>query len=312
MVPTAPWVLAMSSTTTSHSTSTAGSERWTVRRVLAWVTEHLRSRRFETPGLEAELLLCHVLQCDRIGLLMDRDRPLAERELSAYRGLVARRRNHEPTAYLLGRREFYGHVFEVNRSVLVPRPDTETLVDVALDRTRDRSMFGRVVDVCTGSGNIAVSFAKERPTWRVMGTDVSKGALEVASRNAVRIGVAWNTMFGEGDLLEPVRGWGLVDLIVANPPYIATSAIDGLSEEIRNNEPRLALDGGADGLDVVRRLVDVAPSCLVEDVVLAMEIGCDQGRVVSELVERAGWRSVRVTQDLGKRDRVVSGLRPVG
>jgi len=300
----------MSPTITTVRASSAGSEPWTVRRVLAWVTEHLRSRRFESPGLEAELLLCHVLDCSRIHLLMDRDRPLADRELAAYRGLVARRRNHEPTAYLLGVREFYGHVFEVGPSVLIPRPDTETLVEVVLDRTRDRSMFGRMVDVCTGSGNVAISFAKERPTWCVVGSDVSSDAISMASRNAVRLGVAWNTMFQTGDLLAPVRQHGLFDVIASNPPYIPTASIEDLAEEIRDHEPRLALDGGSDGLDVVRRLVEEAPACLAPDGVLAMEIACDQGSAVMDWMGRFGWRELSVIQDLGKRDRVVSGVRP--
>jgi release factor glutamine methyltransferase len=294
----------------SAATSSPASEPWTVQRVLAWVTEDFATRGLETPRLEAELLLSHVLECSRIQLIIDRDRPLENHELSAYRALVSRRRNHEPIAYLRGEREFYGHVFEVDARVLIPRPDTETLVEVGLDRTRDRHMFGRIVDVCTGSGNVAISFAKERPTWRVLGTDVSPEAIRVASRNAVRLGVAWNTAFSTGDLLAPVRQKGPLDLVTANPPYIPSAEVNQLSADIRNHEPRLALDGGADGLDLVRRLIGEAPACLGPDGVLAMEIACDQGPRVVDLMQRAGWKDVRVAQDLGKRDRVVSGIRP--
>jgi len=302
--------LAMTSSPSPASPSPAISEPWTVRRVLTWVTEDFANRGLETPRLEAELLLSHVLGCNRIQLIIDRDRPLENQELSAYRALVSRRRNHEPIAYLRGEREFYGHVFEVDARVLIPRPDTETLVEVALDRTRDRHMFGRMVDVCTGSGNVAISFAKERSTWQVLGTDVSPEAIRVASRNAVRLGVAWNTAFSTGDLLAPVRQMGPLDLVTANPPYIPSAEVDQLPADIRNHEPRLALDGGADGLDLVRRLIAEAAACLGADGVLAMEIACDQGPRVVEQMQHAGWTDVRVAQDLGKRDRVVSGIRP--
>ncbi|MCL2822976.1 MAG: peptide chain release factor N(5)-glutamine methyltransferase [Polyangiaceae bacterium] len=304
-----------SSSNASSDASSDASSRWTIRRVLDWVTADFVSRGIESPRLEAELLLSHVLRVDRMRLLLDRDRPLMTEELTAYRGLVSRRRNHEPSAYLLGKREFYGHVFEVNRDVLIPRPDTETLVDVALDRTRDQFMRGRMFDVCTGSGNVAVSFAMERPTWTVMCTDLSRKAIGVASRNSVRIGAAWNTFFGVGDLLGPMLGrvaeHGKADLITANPPYIPTGDVDGLPEGIRNHEPRAALDGGSDGLDLVRKLIEQAPGCLEPDGVLAMEIGCDQGVAVVRELERAGFRQVRLHKDLGKRDRVASGIRPL-
>ena len=280
--------------------------------MLTWVTEDFKARKFDTPRLEAELLLCHVLKCDRIRLLVEREQILVDRELAAYRCLVSRRRNHEPSAYLLGKREFFGHMLEIDPRVLIPRPETETLVDVALERTRSAFMHGRMVDVCTGSGNVAISFAKERPTWRVTGTDVSPGACSLASRNAVRLGTAWNTTFATGDLLSPVRQQGLFDLITANPPYIPTSEVDELAAEIRKHEPRIALDGGVDGLDVVSRLIDEAPACLAPDGVLAMEIACDQGPTVAERMEGAGWRDVCVRRDLGNRDRVVSGVRPMG
>lgn len=297
----------MSATHTSSSQNT--TEPWTVGRVLAWVTEDFASRGLDTPRLEAELLLCHALGCNRIQLIIDRDRPLIPDELATYRALVARRRNHEPVAYLRGEREFFGHRFLVDRRVLVPRPDTETLVEVALERTRDRSMFGRMLDVCTGSGNVALSFAKERPTWRVIATDVSPEAIEVASHNAVRLGLAWSVSFATGDLFAPVAGEPPFDVITANPPYIPTREIDGLASDIRDHEPRLALDGGEDGLSVVRRLVQQAPKHLVSGGLLALEIGSDQGQAVVDLMVQAGWGDVGVKQDLGQRDRVVSGIR---
>lgn len=284
------------------------TEPWTVGRVLAWVTEDFASRGLDTPRLEAELLLCHALGCNRIQLIIDRDRPLIPDELATYRALVARRRNHEPVAYLRGEREFFGHRFLVDRRVLVPRPDTETLVEVALERTRGRSMFGRLLDVCTGSGNVALSFAKERPTWRVIATDVSPEAIEVASHNAVRLGLAWSVSFAMGDLFAPVAAEPPFDVITANPPYIPTGEIEELAADIRDHEPRLALDGGADGLSVVRHLVQEAPKHLVAGGLLALEIGSDQGQAVVDLMLQGGWGDVGVKQDLGQRDRVVSGV----
>ena len=292
------------------ATSTNSTGPWTIRRVVAWVTEDFKSRGIEAPRLEAEILLCHVLRCERLTLLIDRDRELDPLELSQYRRLVLRRRDHEPAAYLIGRREFYGIDFEVDSNVLIPRQDTETLVEVALERTRDRSMFGLAVDVCTGSGNVAISFARERRTWRVVGVDLSFGAIGVARRNAVRTGAVWNTWFAQGDVLSPVREHGPFDLVIANPPYIPTAEITGLPAEIRDHEPRRALDGGLDGLDMVRRLITEAPSCLKTDGVLALEIGFDQGRKTAQLMAGMGYTEVRVNADLGNRERVVSGIRP--
>jgi len=292
------------------SPSPVGSDPWTIRKVLDWVTSDFKARNIEAPRLEAELLLCHVLAFERIQLIVERDRPLVDHELSAYRSLVSRRRNHEPAAYLLGKREFFGHSFELERGVLIPRPDTETLVEVALERTRQQFMHGRMIDVCTGSGNVAISFAKERPTWRVIGTDVTSEAIRLASRNAVRLGAAWNTDYRTGDLLAPVQNSGPFDLVTANPPYIPSAELGELAAGIRDHEPCLALDGGSDGLDFVRRLIDEAPACLEPHGVLAIEIACDQGLRVIEQMERRDFRDVRVNRDLGNRDRVISGVRP--
>ncbi len=293
----------------SAPTSVTATEPWTIGRVLTWVTQDFAARELDSPRLEAELLLSHVLGCNRIQLFVDRDRPLMPSELAQYRTMVSRRRNHEPVAYIRGEREFFGHKFKVDARVLIPRPDTETLVEVAIERTRNKSMFARMLDLCTGSGNVAISVARERPTWRIVGTDISSDALAVASNNAIRMGCAWNLSFAIGDLFEAVDDEPF-DLITANPPYIPTKEIEELDAGIRKHEPRLALDGGEDGLCLIRCLVDQAPCRLVPHGVLAMEIGADQGEAVSELMRSAGWVDVQVQQDLGRRDRVVSGIRP--
>ncbi len=294
--------------------SPASAERdqdvWTVGRVLAWVSKDFAARNLDSPRLEAELLLAHVLGCNRIQLIVDRDRPLVRHELAAYRAMVSRRRHHEPVAYLRGHREFFGHDLRVDPRVLIPRPDTETLVEEALARTRDKDMYGRMADLCTGSGNVAIAFARARPTWRVIGSDISDGAVALARDNAVRLGSAWNVSFVSGDLFEPLVPFAPFDLLTANPPYIPSEDLDTLDPGIRDHEPRLALDGGRDGMDVLRRIVERAPAIVVERGVVAVEIGADQGEGVRELMIRAGWAEVKVQRDLGGRDRVVSAIRP--
>jgi release factor glutamine methyltransferase len=282
-------------------------EVWTIRRVLAWSVDDLKKRGSTSPRLDAELLLGKVLKMDRVGLLVDADRPLAKPELGSYRELHTRRRAGEPVAYLLGVREFYGRPFRVDRRVLIPRPDTETLVEVALARTRPISLSARVLDLCTGSGCVAISLARERPTTRVLGSDLSEGALVVAQENAVRLG-AVNCGFVRSDVFAAFTpGRDRFDLITANPPYIAEAEIPELAVDIRGFEPRLALSGGDDGLVVLRRIVAEAAQFLAEGGVLASEIGSDQGEAARALFVEAGFRDVEMRKDYGGLDRVVSG-----
>jgi release factor glutamine methyltransferase len=219
---------------------------------------------------------------------------------------VKRRRAHEPVAYLRGEREFYGLRFRVDARVLIPRPDTETLVDVALARTRHVSMSMRMLDLCTGSGCVAIAVARQRPTACVFATDVSAGAIEVARDNAQRLG-AYNVAFSVGDLYAPVEGRRF-DVVTANAPYIATGEIATLQPDVRDFEPRLALDGGPDGLDVVRRIVEGAPAHLVAGGVLALEIGAGQAPATAELLSARGFADVRADRDIARIERVVSGV----
>jgi release factor glutamine methyltransferase len=286
-------------------------ETWTIRRVLAWATDDLKSRDTDTPRLDAELLVAHVLGTNRIGLIVDADRPLTKEELARYRELHRRRRAGEPIAYLRGEREFYGRTFRVDARVLVPRPDTEVLVDVALERTRDRSMYGRALDLCTGSGCVAICFGRERPTWHVMGSDISNDALAVAIDNSIRLGAVANVGFVRSNLfsdLGPTRP--RFDLVTANPPYIPSPELASLPVTVRNFEPRLALEGGPDGLDLVRRIVTEAPGHLLSGGVLAMEVGFGQAPAVEALFIEAGLTAVERRKDLGGIERVVSGVVP--
>jgi release factor glutamine methyltransferase len=288
----------------------ANADVWTIRRVLGWSADDLRKRGITSPRLDAELLLGRVLKMDRVGLLVDADRPLGKPELSAYRELHQRRRAGEPVAYLLGVREFYGRPFRVDRRVLIPRPDTEALVEVAVERTRRVSLSARVLDLCTGSGCVAITLARERPTTRVLGADISADALTVAQENAIRLG-AVNCGFVLSDVFSAFRaGRDRFDLITANPPYIAEGDIPGLAVDIRAYEPRLALTGGPDGLDVLRRIVAEAAQFLDEDGVLAVEIASDQGEAARALFAEAGFRAIETRKDYGGLERVISGTRP--
>lgn len=285
------------------------NEAWTIRRVVAWATSDLKKRGATSPRLDAELLLGKVLGLDRVGLLIDADRPLDKAELAAYRELHQRRRAGEPVAYLLGVREFYGRPFRVDPRVLIPRPDTEILVEVALTRTRPTALSARVLDLCTGSGCVAISLACERPTTRVLGVDISEGALAVARENALRLG-AVNAGFLRSDLLADLPPGLRFDLITANPPYIPDGDVGSLQIDIRGYEPHLALAGGADGLDVTRRIVAGAPTVLARGGVLAVEVEAGKAGAVAELFARAGFRDITRSLDYGGHERVVSGVLP--
>jgi len=281
---------------------------WTVQEVVAWTTDDLKKRGVTTSRLDAELIVAQALKIDRIKILIEGSRELSPEELESIRALVKRRRSFEPIAYLRGEREFYGRPFRVDKRVLVPRPDTETLVEVALQRLAGHDLGARVIDLCTGSGCIAITLKCERPTLTIDATDLSPDAIAVARDNAQRLGAVWNVRFAVGDLFAPIEPGRRYDLIVANPPYIATGEIPTLQPDIKDHEPRLALDGGSDGLVVVRRIVEEAPAHLRPGGALALEIGSDEGAAVRELLEKQGWTDVRTARDYGGNERVVSAL----
>lgn len=283
---------------------------WTVRRVLGWTTQHFEKLGLDSPRLTAELLLAHVLHVSRVRLYTDLDRPLEAAELGVVRSLIVRRASGEPTSYLTGTREFYGRTFAVDPRVLVPRPETELLVEAVLQLVpRDAEV--RVLDLCTGSGCVGITLALERPRARVLATDASPGAVEVARANAGALGAAERFDARLGDLLAPVEGEAPFDVVVANPPYVPRGEIPTLPPEVRR-EPPLALDGGPDGLEVVRRIATAAPGRLVPGGLLALEIGDGQGPAVHSLLEAAGYGSVRIERDLARHDRLALGTHPRG
>lgn len=281
---------------------------WTIRRVLDWTRQHFEKQDIDAPRLTAELLLCHVLQAPRVKLYMDLDRPLAKEELATYRGLIQRRLAGEPTQYLVGEKEFYGRRFAVDARVLIPRSETELLVEACL-RHLPAEEPRRVLDLCTGSGCIALTIAAERPKCSVWATDLSPDALAVARANAAALGVDGRVTFFEGDLLAAVPEGPSFDLIVSNPPYVKRGDLATLQREVRQ-EPRLALDGGDDGLDLVRRVITGALPRLKAGGLLALEIGDDQGPALIELLTRAGGRDIRVEKDFERHDRLAFARAP--
>lgn len=274
---------------------------WTILSVIDWTATKLDSR------LEAQLLLAHVLGCSRVQLYTGFDKPLAEPELAAYRALIKRRLAGESVAYLLGEQEFWGMPFYVDANVLVPRPDTETVIEVARERRADRSAPCRVLDLCTGSGAIACALAKELPAATVYATDVSAAAAAIAVRNVERNKLGDRVTVRVGDLFAPVAG-ETFDLIASNPPYIASSVIPTLQLEVRK-EPILALDGGASGLAFYERIAREAPAHLTPDGVIVLEHGFDQGVTVGEILVAAGWVDVTLVHDLGRNPRVTWARR---
>lgn len=290
---------------------------WTIGSLIAWAADDFRSRGIENPRLDAEVIVAHALSCTRMQLIIDSQRPLLGDELTNLRELVKRRRAREPVAYLQGHREFYGRPFRVDARVLIPRPDTETLVDVALARTANKSLSMRALDMCTGSGCVGITLARHRPTCTMVLSDVSEAALEVARENAHRLG-AHNITLLCGDLFEALSGYvksvppalRTFDLITANPPYIPSAEVETLVPDIRSFEPRIALDGGANGLDFVKRIVKEARKYLAPSGVLALEVGDGEAGETADLLQQSGFVDVQKTRDLGRIERVVSGVAP--
>jgi release factor glutamine methyltransferase len=273
---------------------------WTPLKLIAWTQGHFARQGVDAPRLTAELLLAHVLSCDRVRLYLDFDKPLGAAELAGFRDLVRRRAGGEPTAYLTGTREFHGRIFHVDGRVLVPRPETELLVEAALEALPPG---GAALDLCTGSGVVGITLALERPGARVVAADVSGDAVDVAQANATRLGASVGIR--QGDLFEAVAGVPFpFDVIVANPPYVPSAELPRLSREVQR-EPRLALDGGPDGLALIRRIVAGAPARLAPGGTLLVEMHESHAGIVPRLCLEAGMASAEARKDLAGLPRYV-------
>ena len=284
----------------------------TLRDALAWGRSYLKSCTIENPFLDAEVLLAHVTGLDRAGLYREDGRELTPAQARAYQNLVKRRARREPVAYLTGEKEFFGLSFRVNPSVLIPRPETELLVETAvlLGKEFASSGGGRVLfaEAGTGSGAVAVSLAKLFPPAFVYATDISAPALEVARENAGRHGVRGRIVFLEGDLLTPLFSFGLagrINIVAANLPYVPAAALETLAADVRLYEPLAALDGGPDGLSLYRRLIPQAQQLLSVPGYLLAEIGPGQAEDFLRLLAEEGSWEAGVLFDYGGRERVV-------
>ncbi len=282
---------------------------WTLGRVLSWAAKDFAGRGLDAPRLDAEILLAHALGLRRIDLYLRHEQPLTDDELAAMRALVARRRLREPVAYIVGRRDFYGRAFAVDPRVLVPRPETEGLVERALGALGPAGGDAvRALDLCTGSGCVAVTLAAERPDLAVDAVDLSPEALAVAAANAATHGVSARVRCLLGDLWQPAVG--PYDLVTANPPYIPAAELDALMPEVRDFEPRLALDGGPEGTTLLAAVVEGAVGRLVPGGVLLVEMHWDQGPRALGLAHAAGFVEAAVFRDWGGHDRYLYARSP--
>lgn len=285
--------------------------RWTILDLVNWTTAYFKSHHIDSPRLTVELLLAELLDIDRIELYMRFDQPLAEAELSRFKQLIKRRLRREPLAYILGRKEFWETRLEVDPNVLIPRPETEFLVEAALAEipAAEPAAPMKILDLGTGSGAIVVSLAVQRPGHLFFASDVSFKALAVARANAASNQVAERIGFFAGSWLEPVAPSAGFDLLVSNPPYVPCADIPELSPEIFRYEPASALDGGPDGLSAIRGIIDTAAACMKCGAKLFMEIGDGQSGPVRELLARSPKLAEgRFIRDYSGIERVVEAV----
>ena len=271
---------------------------WTPLKLLNWTQGFFAGKGVDAPRLTAELLLASALGCDRVRLYLDFDKPIGAPELASYRELVKRRAGGEPTAYLTGSREFFGHRLAVDPRVLIPRPETEQLAELALAALPEG---GAALELGTGSGALAIALSLGRPGASVTAVELSPGALEVARANAEALGAP--VTFLGGDLYAPLPPDGRFDVIVSNPPYVPTGELSRLQREVQR-EPRLALDGGADGLAVLRRVVAGAPARLTAGGTLLMEMHESHLETLPALCLAAGFASAEARRDLAGLPRL--------
>ena len=263
---------------------------WTILSLLKWTTSYFSSHAIDNPRSTAEVLLAHTLELKRIDLYLQYDRPMHADELTGYKALIKRRVAREPVAYITGTREFWSLDFNVNNKVLIPRPETECLVEAALEVMRNKKSREplSILELGTGSGAVVTALASQEPGHRYFASDISMEALAVAKENSVSL-VPTGILFFAGDWLEPVRGSkACFDLIVSNPPYIPREEIKGLQPEIHRYEPVRALDGEDDGLGCLRRIIVTAPDCLFPGGALLLEIGYGQKEGVEAIGRQGG------------------------
>lgn len=283
-------------------------ETWTIKKLLEWIIAYFEKNGVDAPRLSAELLLCHILKLERIQLYTFYDRIVGSEQLAELRAMVKRAAEHEPIAYLVGRCDFYSLPLKITPDCLIPRPETERLIERAIDFLRGRTGSQYVLDLCTGSGCIVAAIAKNVENLRVVATDISDKALAVAAENIKRHKLEGKVKLLGGDLFDPIIT-GLdktqFDLIVCNPPYVSDLEYEKLEPNVKKYEPKLALYAGADGLDIYKRILEKVDDFLEPDGALMMEIGYAQGPAIQQMLEQTGiFKEIKIEKDFADNDRI--------
>ena len=317
-----------------HRCYNPAMQTWTIQKLLIWTTEYFTEKGIDQPRLSAELLLSHVLSMKRIELYTQFNKPVTGQQLDRLHNLVKRAGQNEPIAYLIGKTEFYSLEFDITPDCMIPRPETELLVERAIEFLRTRpagnlmvsSMMQKgeisngarngtqlVCDLCTGCGCIAVAIAKNFLNARIIATDICDAALKVAASNIKNHRLENRITLLAGDLFEPLvpqLDIEKFDLIVSNPPYVSTAEFEALDKNVKDYEPKSALFAGTDGLDIHRRIIQNADSFLKPDAALLLEIGFAQGQAIKTLLEQTGaFSEVKIEKDFHNNDRIAFAKR---
>jgi release factor glutamine methyltransferase len=284
-------------------------QTWTIKALLEWITPYLTDKGVDAPRLCAEMLICHVLGKQRIDLYTQFDWIVPQAQLEQLRALIKRASEHEPVAYLVGKTEFYSIELAIGPACLIPRPETELLVQHAIEALRTRTGEQQVLDLCTGSACISVALAKNCDNARVIAADISEPALKIARDNVRKYELNDRIELHQGDLFEPVTGQ-VFDMIVSNPPYVSDSEYEKLDQNVKAYEPRLALHAGSEGLDLYERMLSQMDSFLKPEGVLMLEIGSTQGPTLQAMLTQQGlFRDVQILKDFQGHDRVAVANR---
>lgn len=285
---------------------------WTVRRLLDWSLPYLTEKGIESPKVTAEWLLADALGCTRMDLFFRYEQPLLPEELAGYKSRLKRRVQREPVQYILGEWEFWSLPFYVDQRVLIPRPETEVLIEQVLKVVEENEIppTARILDLCTGSGAIACTLAHEMKEASVMATDVSRDALMVAYQNVKRLELVDRVTLKHTDMFTDIPSEPPFNILVSNPPYVTQAEMEDLEPEVRQYEPSMALVGGEDGLDFVREILRNVPTYLAPGGLLAVEFGASQGEAIRQLAEATPeLTSISIVQDYARRDRILLATR---
>jgi release factor glutamine methyltransferase len=286
---------------------------WTLQKLLGWMTEYFTEKNLDSPRLSAEMLLSFALGLSRIELYTNFEKVVEQSQLDKLRRLVKRAAANEPIQYIIGSTEFYSLQIELDKNCLIPRPETELLVERAVEYLRQKDQKQRVCDLCTGSGCVAVAIAKNYPKAEIVATDISDKALKKADQNIKKYELSDKVQLLCGDLFDAIIAQlddTKFDLIVSNPPYVSESEFEELDTKIKNYEPAQALLAGDDGLDVYRRIAEQAPDYLKKNAILMLETGYRQGQQVMDLLDETGeFSQIKKEKDLNENDRIVSAKK---